>query len=172
VSFAKAYNWLRARFPDFGLPSLSNLQIAYLAFLGFLFVASFDVWKTQYRAMEKSEEQLLRLTTPVFSGKLDFIGFAQIDDADPEKIATFVIATVVNTGAPSIARDYELFVYTPDGKVIETRRFNAPANTKIAVTLLPEKNQICLNPNDLLDIKTGSEPIINGGARQGYLTFL
>src|SRR5260370_13674026 len=153
--------------------SLPRKFYVWLFLGGFLPLAVFLAWDDEHTARTHADAELAGVSNLIFAGKVEFVAFGRVEvpqeySHDP---TVTVIASLTNTGASSIARDYKLVIVAADGRGIETWPLNPPSSGAVVLTLLPKQQQITLCRDDALDVRTHADPISNGGGRQGYLSF-
>jgi len=134
------------------------------------FLASVRVWTTEHR---KYLEEA-RKNTPQLVAEIQQLcvggsttdrdtGKPYIKDGTP----VLVIATVENTGMPSVARGWKASVQTPEGKVVVGESHYVPPNIIVG----DKGNQRRLSGDDALYDKAMT-PIPQGGAITGVLLFV
>src|SRR5260370_37343937 len=119
--------------------SLPRKFYVWLFLGGFLPLAVFLAWDDEHTARTHADAELARLTTPIFTGKVDFVAFGRVEvpqeySHDP---TVTVIASLTNTGASSIARYYKLVIVAADGRRIETWAFSPPSSGAVFLTRPP-----------------------------------
>jgi hypothetical protein len=122
--------------------------------LVFLFVALFNAWRDQYVRSH-----------PALVLKIDQNGVGVNPDGE---VVIFIQASIFNRGAPTILRDWSLFV-TPPGKA-EIRAENHLITKESPIVFHEASGTVTFDPEDTLYYKTTS-PVVSGGQTSGVLVF-
>ena len=129
-------------------------------------ISAVILWSIEHMKKNKLEKELDHSKPKLFA-EIGITAVAPAGEKNENSLLIFT-ATIKNTGAPSIASDFKLLVKI-DGK--ETIGHFLPSLKE--TRLLSTKGQeILLNFNDNLVIKSGSQPIVSGGAVTGFCSVL
>lgn len=133
----------------------------WLAAIVCFFLASARVWTTEHKTALQLQSQLDELKNPNLSCSIEQV-------SDTHNLDTAVVALVVtvrNTGAPSVAEQYELSVQTASGQVVGQ-----------PLTIPPVLH--LTYPNRVIDVNTAMDlhhktinPIPHNALKRGYLLF-
>jgi hypothetical protein len=114
------------------------------------------------------QSQLDALASPVLHGGItQFI--VGSDTQHPGNCVVTIIATLWNTGAPSIATDFHLTLTLSDGTEIPTLPRLPPRQSATLYGGIGGKQSIVLYKEDYLAAKAIVQPIARGGAATGFL---
>lgn len=131
------------------------------------FVISASVlWAMEHQKAVDLAKRITK-TFPELSGVINFSAVAPAGEHEENTIVT-VVATVKNTGTPSIADDFTLSIKSGNRET-KGQAFPIPET----ITLADEKgSSFQLKAQDYLPRKAVSQPIPTGGAVQGFITVL
>jgi len=150
----------------FGKFTLSKKAFAGIFVVCFFVGATFMAWKDEYHRAENATRQLEALTTPRLGGSFTLKAVAPDITNNQDSIIS-IVASIENTGAPSIAKNFSISVKTARKAV---NVIIAP-HMKGGMNLFDETGErgFRLEDADFLALKVGEHPIPNNGAAQGFL---
>lgn len=143
-----------------------------IAILGvFVFFAGFQAWQNEHEKVETITAQLQKTTAPQLSGKIITIMTGGVRGHEQDTIIT-IDAYVTNTGAPSIAKDFALSVYLPNGKTVTGQFMMPPAKGSSYVMTFDSGQKAQVYEDAFLLRKAMDQPIPSNGAVGGILMAL
>lgn len=155
--------WLRVRGKD-----ISN-KVFWAISVSALLLACFFAWRDEHISLKSIERELAQErdpNTPRLSGQIE--GFKVGKSTGVEETQVLIHLSVRNTGAPSIAEQFELAIQSSDFE-----EHQKPTDIPKGYTLLPldKSPNVTLNPEDALTVKT-EKPIARGSLERGWLRFV
>jgi hypothetical protein len=130
------------------------------------FFAAARVWTAEHRARLTSEKHLEELTTPKLSGAISFVSVSPTGDETDSIV--MVGATIKNTGAPSIADELSMRIRLNSGQEIPLVPLSRPPKNIELHLDRASQPDVTLLKEDYLPLKTKSQPIVTGGAAEGW----
>jgi hypothetical protein len=134
-------------------------------------ISAIILWIIEHRKAIKLSSKLekeLDHSKPKLSAEIGFTSIAPAGEKN-ENLLVIITAIIKNTGAPSIVSDFQLLIKV-DGK--ETvGQFFPLSEGKITLQSI-DGQVILLKSDDNLIIKSGSQPILTGGAVNGFCAVL
>jgi hypothetical protein len=161
--------WLRSILQSDWKPS-QRLSLGWVAL--FLFLASFQAWRDQHRAVADSNRELAKAkdeSTPKLAGEImslitsDMVGQDPVTGAREQHVGLLIPMQIRNTGASSIADSFSLTVELPGGERVTAVPRMLPASVNL--------KGLNVTNADMIGVKTAEDPITKGGAKSGYLFF-
>ncbi|HVB86381.1 MAG TPA: hypothetical protein VNK23_06915 [Candidatus Dormibacteraeota bacterium] len=141
-----------------------------------IFGGFYSAWSQQYDKATQGQNQintlrhqLTALTVPDLHGTIDFAAFGS-DVKHRRLCAMTVQLTITNTGAPSIADSFRMFVTLKNGREIEVEPILAPKTfAELYEGEAGKSPSMILTTKDYLPSKAISNPIPTGGAVSGFI---
>jgi len=154
---------------------LEIVVVGVVAWLPFFVVytarSSYLHWKNeqgtalQYKAeADTLQEELNGLAAPNLQGKIEFVNFG--NNRKNGFLAITLEALITNTGAPSVAESFELYVTLLDGRKIYLPISVPPTALSLS---FGKGAELIFKAQDFLPEKALSTPIPRGGAVSGFL---
>lgn len=148
---------------DIGHPEMSEhfpQWLVYVVVGWTLFWAFFLTWRTEHRSATSAADELKKLSSPQLNVSIDRFGVGSIHEIGG--ITLHLIASVSNTGAPSIADGFKIKILLANGRSYELDMW-VNGNHPIHI----QHEQITLA--DMIFEKVISHPINSGAKIRGYL---
>lgn len=130
------------------------------------FFASTRVWTEEHRSRLTAEQHLQDLTIPILSGVINFVSVAPTAN-QADSIVTLV-ATLKNSGAPSVADDVSMRIRLKNNREIRLTMMGVQKGDIQLGSDQIGKSMVMLRPEDYLSAKAIAQPIAKGGAAQGW----
>lgn len=144
--------------------------------VAFTVAAFFTAWREQHEAAKAEHAEVTRLTsqlnamsTPRLTAAIDFTSHARGGPRNKDLIVG-VFATISNTGAASIAKEFRVIFLAADGKATNGEMVVLPRD-KLTMGDSRGKN-IELSSSNFLPRKAIANPIPTGGAVTGFILVL
>jgi len=134
----------------------------------FLFFASFQAWRDQYREAAKANERLAELSAPMLTGSIKKV-MEGPTGANGDDCLVIAIVTITNTGAPSVVPTFNSKIRLKDGREFPIIFDIAIPNGDTIIPVLQLPPGTSLNSADELSRKALAQPIPTGGATTGFL---
>jgi hypothetical protein len=141
------------------------------------FVSAIVLWGTEHHEVLTLNAELNEATVPRLKMEVDQIGIGTAGSEIPQlngRTTVFIVANVVNTGAPSIAEGYHLTVTLPDGtKYSDIAPFKTTEQKDMRLFLGHSSTgeSVVFSQADTLFEKTFAKPIEKGTRVRGVLGF-
>jgi hypothetical protein len=142
---------------------LVALLIGGIALAPFMVAAPYHLWKENSDRAAAAERKLDQMAAPRIAGEVNTTAVAPGGPKGLDALVT-IIATLRNTGAPSVLEDLGVTVAFSDGRTIA----GTQVRPKFGFTTLSGDQSLALRSEDYLPRKSISQPIPTGGAAQGW----
>lgn len=131
-------------------------------------ISAVILWVIEHTKKNKLEKELDR-SRPKLSAEIGLTVTAPAG-ANNESSLVIIMVTIKNTGAPSIASDFYLSVKSNDNEAMGVFFPMSKGDVRLKST---DGQEIFFNhPDDNLPLKSGSQPIVTGGAVNGFCAVL
>jgi hypothetical protein len=132
-----------------------------------LFLAMFAAWREKNTEAKDEREKLEKQTVPHLSGEiLRPLALAPGDNGKGTIVT--ILASIKNTGAPSVARFRSASIVTPSGETF-SGRFPTTPSAGVALGDGTGKVVMAFSGNDFLPKLVSYQPIPTGGEPEGFL---
>jgi len=142
-------------------------RLLWLAAAACFFLASGRVWTTEHRRGEQLEDELHKQLYPQFSCEINQVSTVAKESAPTGSSAALLIATLKNTGAPSVAGDYRLTVTLLDQRQVSGILLTVPESLPV---LYPNGFRRVVKRSQALYNKT-TTPVGHNSVSIGFLLF-
>lgn len=130
-----------------------------------LFFAGYLAWSDEHNQVAGLKHTIDTLSVPELKGEIPFLAFAPAD----EGVVMTIEVTIMNEGAPSIAKNFSLVV-NASGTSVKGERVSMPPGT---FTLGADNGaRLTLPKSDYLPLRASYNPVPRNGAVDGYMMFL
>ncbi|HET9181530.1 MAG TPA: hypothetical protein VFP59_05305 [Candidatus Angelobacter sp.] len=137
----------------------------------FLFGAFFLAWRDQYHAAREAQRHLNEVgavRVPKLEGSIMFLSIAPA--RDPSDSVVGIFATIDNTGAPSIAKDFRAYLQKPGESRKEGIAIDLPMDQLVFVDSGGHRKIV--KTSEYLPKKAIEQPIPTGGSVPGFMLML
>jgi hypothetical protein len=147
-------------------------RVIWITALACFLIAAIKVWTTEHQDRIKAEAELEELTKPKLSGVIEGRVFGVAEAKNNQSIVT-LNPLITNTGAPSVALDFNVQIELFDGRKPNVMVIPPPRPDQYFTLVAEHKvGSVSFLGSDFVPRKASINPIPKGGVAEGFIAVL